>query len=118
MCSGVHTTYASVHIRAPTYSCMSACVHVYITDYLSGSQMTGLLIRNDAETIGDSWEKSQKPKVQKGNASIKIFIKTIPFTPSSVTDDLLLLVGLNFLPTDTHTNEHMYTNYLRHHDLE
>lgn len=31
--------------------------------------------------------KNEKPKVQKGNASIKILIKTTLFTQSSMTND-------------------------------
>ena len=88
----------SVHVRRATYCmhrCLGMCAHllVYTTDCLSESQMTLLLIRNDARTNRDSREKSQKPKVQKGNASIKIFIKTTLFTQSSVTNDSPLPVG-------------------------
>lgn len=102
--------WACTHLLLLVY--LHVCVYC-ITDYLSASQMTGLLIRNDAETIGDSWEKSQKPKVQNGNASIKIFIKTTPFTLSSVTNDSLLLVGLKFLPTDTHIHTLPASPWLR-----
>lgn len=70
------------------YLCMHGFVFVYTTGCLSASQMTLLLIRNDAQTNGDSREKSQKPKVQKGNASIKILIKSTLFTQSLVTNDL------------------------------
>lgn len=93
-------TVRSVHVRRATYCmhrCLRLCAHLLVyTDCLSELQMTLLLIRNDARTNGDSREKSQKPKVQKGNASIKIFIKTTLFTQSSMTNDSPLPVGLFF----------------------
>lgn len=93
-------TVRSVHVRRATYCmhrCLRLCAHLLVyTDCLSELQMTLLLIRNDARTNGDSREKSQKPKVQKGNASIKIFIKTTLFTQSSMTNDSPLPVWLFF----------------------
>lgn len=89
--------------------CIAAfvCVYLVLQAYvcvlcLSALQTTGLLIRNDAWTVGAILEKSQEPKVHKGNASIKIFIKTSTFVRPSVTNDSLLLVGLQFPPTHTH----------------
>lgn len=48
------------------------------------------------ETVG---EKRKKPKVQEGNAPIKILIRTSLFTQSSVTNGFLSLLATVSLPT-------------------
>ena len=88
VCMSAYRKRINASVCACLYLCMHGFAFVYTTGCLSASQMTLLLIRNDAQTNGDSREKSQKPKVQKGNASIKILIKSTLFTQSLVTNDL------------------------------
>lgn len=60
---------------------------------ICAKQTQEALSQNNAKTTRDSWEKRKKPKVQEGNAPIKILIKTSLFTQSSVTNGFLSLLG-------------------------